>query len=411
MSVITIFSGIFCNKEPVIQDVLKSTGYQLVTDDSIVQNAAELSGIPEEKISLAFSSRTSVFNQFTHEKERSIAYLRLAVAKLLENQNVILSGFSGLLIPKAVTHVLRICLIGNTDFRRLMAREINNTSEEASTRMILADEQDRSAWTKTLFDISDPWDADLYDMVIPMDKTDADQAGALIKQGLLNETMRISDHSQQAVDDFRLAADVEIALVSAGHQAGVKAHKGVITLSINQQVLLLGRLEKELKAIIHDLPGVASVDTKTGSSPDDARPYRKFNLELPSKVLLVDDEQEFVQTLSERLQMREMGTVVAYDGASALSLVENDDPEVMIVDLKMPGMDGMDILSQVKEINPKIEVIILTGHGSEQDKEKCMALGAFAYMQKPADINTLSEILKQAHKKIRSEEQDTKWKR
>lgn len=125
---------------------------------------------------------------------------------------------------------------------------------------------------------------------------------------------------------------------------------------------------------------------------------------MPSKVLLVDDEKEFVRTLSERLQMRDMGTAVVLDGRSALDLVHNDAPQVMIIDLKMPGIDGMDILKEVKQTKPEIEIIVLTGHGSEQDRKKCMELGAFTYMQKPVDINLLSQSLKKAHEKIKANE-------
>jgi len=129
---------------------------------------------------------------------------------------------------------------------------------------------------------------------------------------------------------------------------------------------------------------------------------KKSSVEMPSKVLLVDDEKEFVLTLSERLQIRDMGTAVVYDGKSALDLVHNDAPEVMIIDLKMPAIDGMEVLKQVKQTWPEIEVIVLTGHGSEQDKKKCMDLGAFTYMQKPVDINLLSKFLKKAIEKIRT---------
>lgn len=129
---------------------------------------------------------------------------------------------------------------------------------------------------------------------------------------------------------------------------------------------------------------------------------KKDTSQMPSKVLLVDDEKEFVQTLSERLQMRDMGTAVVLDGKSALDLVHTDAPEVMIIDLKMPGTDGMEVLKQVKRTNPRIEVIVLTGHGSEQDKKRCMDLGAFTYMQKPVDINVLSLSLKKAHEKIKA---------
>ena len=98
--------------------------------------------------------------------------------------------------------------------------------------------------------------------------------------------------------------------------------------------------------------------------------------------------------------MRDMGSAVAYDGETALSLVQEDEPEVMILDLKMPGIDGIQVLRQVKSTRPEIEVIILTGHGSEADREVCMQLGAFAYLQKPVDIDVLSDTLKRANAKI-----------
>ncbi|HEX5680501.1 MAG TPA: response regulator, partial [Desulfobacterales bacterium] len=114
-----------------------------------------------------------------------------------------------------------------------------------------------------------------------------------------------------------------------------------------------------------------------------------------------DDEREFAQTLSERLLMRDMGSAVAYDGESALAMINEDEPEVMILDLKMPGIDGIEVLKRVKQTRPAIEVIILTGHGSEEDRKTCLELGAFAYLQKPVDIELLTETLKKANEQMR----------
>jgi len=99
--------------------------------------------------------------------------------------------------------------------------------------------------------------------------------------------------------------------------------------------------------------------------------------------------------------MRDMGSAIAYDGESALNLIKEDEPEVIIVDLKMPGINGLEVLRKVKETRPEIEVIVLTGHGNEEDRKLCMELGAFAYLQKPLDINVLSETIQQANEKIR----------
>ncbi|MCK5312112.1 MAG: response regulator [Desulfobacteraceae bacterium] len=124
--------------------------------------------------------------------------------------------------------------------------------------------------------------------------------------------------------------------------------------------------------------------------------------ESPLKVLLVDDEKEFVETLSERLGFRGMEPTIAYDGNSALDYIHNNPPEVMIIDLKMPGIDGMEVLKEVKQTQSQIEVIVLTGHGSEQDKKNCINLGAFDYMQKPVDIDLLSKALFKAYEKTKT---------
>jgi len=114
----------------------------------------------------------------------------------------------------------------------------------------------------------------------------------------------------------------------------------------------------------------------------------------------VDDEREFVHTLSERLQARNLEAAVVYDGEEALSFVASDEPEVMVLDLKMPGIDGIEVLRRVKRDHPDVEVIILTGHGSQKEEEIANQLGAFAYLRKPVDIELLTNTMKQAYRKI-----------
>ncbi|NIO27731.1 MAG: response regulator [Candidatus Latescibacteria bacterium] len=117
------------------------------------------------------------------------------------------------------------------------------------------------------------------------------------------------------------------------------------------------------------------------------------------KVLLVDDEAEFVKTLSERLQMRDMDSDLALNGEEALKIVSGEEPDVMVLDLKMPGIDGMEVLRRVRKAFPKVQVIILTGHGSKKDEEQAKQLGAYAYLQKPVDIDHLVKVMKNAFQK------------
>jgi len=116
------------------------------------------------------------------------------------------------------------------------------------------------------------------------------------------------------------------------------------------------------------------------------------------KVMFVDDEEEFVTTLSARIQRRDFSASVAFTGEQALQIVDDHVPDVMILDLKMPGIGGMEVLRRVKKAYPNVKVIILTGHGSEKDKKEALSLGAFSYLQKPVKIDELGMQIIKAHK-------------
>jgi ActR/RegA family two-component response regulator len=187
-------------------------------------------------------------------------------------------------------------------------------------------------------------------------------------------------------------------MAEGGHDVTVTAIDGDLTVTLNKFVVRLEKHKKDLEKIAREIAGVRSAEFRLG--PRFRSPGRYDKL-MPPKVLLVDDEQEFVQTLSERLTARDIGASMAYDGESALSMVKEDEPQVMVLDLRMPGIDGLEVLRRVKRDHPKVEVIILTGHGSLKDKELAEKLGAFAYLQKPADIEVLTETLRAAQEKAR----------
>ncbi|HEX9887660.1 MAG TPA: response regulator [Longimicrobiales bacterium] len=116
----------------------------------------------------------------------------------------------------------------------------------------------------------------------------------------------------------------------------------------------------------------------------------------PLKVLLVDDEEEFVTTIAERMGMRDLGSDVALSGEQALTMLEDEVPDVMVLDLRMPGLDGMEVLRKVRKSHPRVQVIIMTGHGSEEDEEQARALGAFAYLRKPVEVGALVDTIRAA---------------
>lgn len=118
------------------------------------------------------------------------------------------------------------------------------------------------------------------------------------------------------------------------------------------------------------------------------------------RVLLVDDEEEFRKTLAGRLQRRDLRSDTAVDGKEALEFVsEQAEPDVMVLDLRLPGMDGLEVLRQTKKAYPHIEVIILTGYGTKAAEAEARKLGAFDYLQKPVTIDVLAEKIKSAYRR------------
>jgi DNA-binding response OmpR family regulator len=114
------------------------------------------------------------------------------------------------------------------------------------------------------------------------------------------------------------------------------------------------------------------------------------------RVLLVDDERDFVTTLAERLQIRDIETIVAFDGEQALQIVEAENPAVVVLDVMMPGLGGLDVMKLVKNKHPQTQIILLTGHGSISDGIKGMRMGAFDYIMKPVQIEELIKKMNEA---------------
>ncbi|MCP4604183.1 MAG: response regulator [Proteobacteria bacterium] len=117
------------------------------------------------------------------------------------------------------------------------------------------------------------------------------------------------------------------------------------------------------------------------------------------KVLLVDDEEEFLDTLGNRLQNRSLEVMGAASGEEALSILEGYQADVVVLDVRMPGIGGIETLKEIKRTKPLTEVIILTGYASTHTAIQVMELGAFDYLVKPIDIDELLYRLHDAYKK------------
>lgn len=117
---------------------------------------------------------------------------------------------------------------------------------------------------------------------------------------------------------------------------------------------------------------------------------------MAEKILLVDDEIEFLEAMSDRMAVRDMKVVTASSALEAIERVEKDVFDAIILDYQLPEMDGFMALKNIKEIQPESQIILLTGFATVEKRDKAIQMGALDLLEKPVDLNLLSEKIKQA---------------
>ena len=130
----------------------------------------------------------------------------------------------------------------------------------------------------------------------------------------------------------------------------------------------------------------------------------------PIRVLLVDDEEGYVNVLSKRLSKRNISVTSALKASDAIRILRERDFDVAILDLKMEDMDGLEALKIFKRIYPPMEVIMLTGHGSQRAAGEGLKLGAFDYLTKPCDLDELLHKIRDAYRKKASSPEVDRYK-
>jgi DNA-binding NtrC family response regulator len=124
-----------------------------------------------------------------------------------------------------------------------------------------------------------------------------------------------------------------------------------------------------------------------------------------SRLLIVDDEEQFVEALSERLSLRSYDVTTSLTGEDAIEKITNYNFDVVILDVRLPGMEGTEVLRKIKNLKPLTEIIMLTGHGTVEMAIEGMKLGAFDFLMKPCETEDLTEKINKAHDR-KAEQED-----
>jgi len=123
------------------------------------------------------------------------------------------------------------------------------------------------------------------------------------------------------------------------------------------------------------------------------------------KVLLVDDEKDFIESLAERLQLRDFDVTTALNGIDAINLVQEKDYDVIVLDVKMPGKDGIETLKEIKKTTQLSQIIMLTGNATVESAIQGMKLGAYDYIMKPTVTEDLIALINKAYKIVEEQKE------
>jgi len=406
MAIISIFGGSFCRGDEIAEKTTAALGYRRI-DDLLVKETSTEFGIPGKKLQHTLQGDVSALNKITREREKNIASLRVVLARLILEDDRLIYGTATHLLPRNIAHILRVCIVADQPNRIKTASESLSIPKNKAESIIRNFDTKMKHWTDRLLNAS-PYDPRLYDIVIPTHDLSVEQAVEMIKKYAGSEQLKTTERSKSAAGDFVLSSKVNLALTKEGYDIDVFSENARVTLLLDREVIRMKQHKEKLIQIAENVEGVGEVDVRPGPKFQVSSTNPWANIDLPPKILLVDDEREFVQTLSERLQTRNLESSIVYDGEQALDFVSRNQTDVMVLDLMMPGINGIEVLRRVKKDYPKVEVIILTGHGSDKEKALSEELGAFAYLQKPIDIDALAKVMKDAYQKInRGESGDT----
>ncbi|MBT8378211.1 MAG: response regulator [Ignavibacteria bacterium] len=122
-------------------------------------------------------------------------------------------------------------------------------------------------------------------------------------------------------------------------------------------------------------------------------------------ILLVDDEEDFVDSLAERLRLRDFVVETAFNGVDAIKSIKQMEFDIIFLDVKMPGMDGIEVLKQIKKLKPLPQVIMLTGNATVESAIEGMKVGAYDYIMKPVVTEDLIELINKAYKIVEEQKE------
>jgi cytidylate kinase len=234
MSIITISRGSYSRGKEVAEKLALALGYECLSRDILLE-ASERYNIPEIKLIRAIHDAPSILERFTYTKEQYVAYVRAALLRHVQKDNVVYHGLAGHFLLQGIPHVLKVRILADLEDRVQEEMKRENLSADEARRLLQKDDEERRRWSLKLYGL-DTADPSLYDLVIHIKSITVKDAVDMIKCALQGPCFQATPEAQKLVDELSLAAQIESALVQEFPGTKVEAQGGEVFIYVKRAI-------------------------------------------------------------------------------------------------------------------------------------------------------------------------------
>ena len=254
MSIITISRGSYSRGKEVAEKVAVALGYECISREILLE-ASEQFNIPEIKLVRAIHDAPSILERFTYGKEKYVAYLKAALLKHVQKDNVVYHGLAGHFFLQGIPHVLKVRIVADLEDRIAEEMKRENLSADEARHILKKDDDERRRWGMQIFGV-DTWDPMNYDMVLHIKAIKVDEAVELILKAAKLPGFNTTAPSQRILDDQALAARVQAALVEEFPTAKVCAKEGDLFVDIKANLTEEQEVIARVRRIASQVAGI-----------------------------------------------------------------------------------------------------------------------------------------------------------
>lgn len=254
MSIVTISRGSYSRGKEVAEKLGQKLGYECISREILLE-ASEQFNIPEIKLVRAIHDAPSILERFTYGKERYVAYLRAALFRHVQKDNVVYHGLAGHYFLQGIPHILKVRILANLEDRVAEEMRRENISAEEARYILKKDDDERRKWGLQVYGV-DTWDPSLYDMVLHIKPMRVDEAVDLIHCALQMPSFQTTPQSHKLLDDLALAARVQAALVQEIPSAKVAVRDDAVFVSVKGYHAEDEELNAKIRRLVNSVAGL-----------------------------------------------------------------------------------------------------------------------------------------------------------